>query len=435
MGTAISSGNERADLAGALWHKVTAITSHWAGKMPGSSLGFVLLLCLLATTTQAREEQDIAPNVTTVACTNAISQGFACTEYQTTTLDGFVLTLSRVSVPGKPISKRPVLCQHGLVDTSATWTTGTRNQSLAYVLADAGFDVWLGNNRGREPYMHVNLTITDPRYWAWSWDELGEHDLDVTLRKVLAECGSDSKIGYIGHSQGTLEGFTHFNGEYDLSARIVAFVGYGPVAFARHGHATWLDYLNGLFQHFCGGRHSPTCDVSVFEDFRAIATSTCQVAPKLDFCIGILCGLAGCESHANYDQEQFATKVLTNYPSSTSSQNIAHFTQMTLMQNDTVMKFDYGSAQENMNHYGQTSPPVYNISAVSVPMHLFYGTNDKFADPVDAQNLFKLLPANLLHIYPTEYGHGDFLWGLDAAIKVYQPTVSILQAAFDASEM
>ena len=108
--------------------------------------GLVLLLCLLATTTQAQAEPDtrIPPNITTAACKNALSQGFACTEYQTTTLDGFVLTLSRVSVPGKPISTRPVLCQHGLVDTSATWTTGTRNQSLAYVLADAGFDVWLG---------------------------------------------------------------------------------------------------------------------------------------------------------------------------------------------------------------------------------------------------------------------------------------------------
>lgn len=36
----------------------------------------------------------------------------------------------------------------------------------AFVLWDAGYDVWLGNYRGTYPSEdHVNLTTRDPRFW------------------------------------------------------------------------------------------------------------------------------------------------------------------------------------------------------------------------------------------------------------------------------
>ena len=38
-------------------------------------------------------------------------------------------------------------------------------------------------------------------------------------------------------------------------------------------------------------------------------------------------------------------------------------------------KFDYGAAG-NMKNYGQEQPPDYNLGNVSVPVALYYGTND-----------------------------------------------------------
>ena len=43
-------------------------------------------------------------------------------------------------------------------------------------------------------------------------------------------------------------------------------------------------------------------------------------------------------------------------------------------------KYDYGWIL-NLKHYGQLIPPAYDLSKVTVPVHIFHGHNDYVAVP------------------------------------------------------
>ena len=71
-------------------------------------------------------------------------------EYQVTTEDGYILSLYRI--PGT-ISKdtnrdkRPIFLMHALATDHMIWVDNNHEVAPAFVLARAGYDVWLGDNR------------------------------------------------------------------------------------------------------------------------------------------------------------------------------------------------------------------------------------------------------------------------------------------------
>ncbi|KAJ8540111.1 hypothetical protein K7X08_026500 [Anisodus acutangulus] len=106
-------------------------------------------------------------------------------DHKVTTDDGYILSLQRIpkGISGKAANKPPVLLQHGLLMDGITWLLNPPDQSLAFILADDGYDVWITNTRGTKYSQgHTSLSRQDPAYWEWSWDELVDFDLPATLK-------------------------------------------------------------------------------------------------------------------------------------------------------------------------------------------------------------------------------------------------------------
>jgi len=117
-------------------------------------------------------------------------------------------------------------------------------------------------------------------------------------------------------------------------------------------------------------------------------------------------------------------EVYTNYePFPTSSKNIIHWAQG--VRSRTFRRYDYGAAGNTL-HYGQSTPPPYELSKypTTLPLVLVTGGIDGLADPNDVKILLSQLPSTLQPtiIHRDDYGHLDPLLG-DASYRLTYPDV------------
>ena len=153
------------------------------------------------------------------------SMGYPAEDHDIYTEDGYIITIQRIPPikPGHPV----VFLQHGLLDSSSTWVLNFPNQSLAFCLSDAGYDVWLGNNRGNTYGLrHVKLNKSQDEFWNFSWDEISNFDLISMVNYALKKTNQES-LFYVGHSQGSLISFAQLSKNHEFSSKIRLFIALG----------------------------------------------------------------------------------------------------------------------------------------------------------------------------------------------------------------
>ena len=70
-----------------------------------------------------------------------------------------------------------VLLQHGIEDCSVQWVINTPETAPAFVLSRAGFDVWMGNNRGNYySHEHIKYTTKQKEFWDFDFEQMGTYD-------------------------------------------------------------------------------------------------------------------------------------------------------------------------------------------------------------------------------------------------------------------
>ncbi|KAL5103202.1 Lysosomal acid lipase/cholesteryl ester hydrolase [Taenia crassiceps] len=340
-------------------------------------------------------------------------KGYLPNEYVIKTADDYYLTLHRIrtrtsmSMGG---GRSVVFLQHGLLDSAHTWISNLANESLGFILADAGFDVWLGNSRGSTySQKHAHLKSSDTKFWAFSWDEMAEYDLPACIDFIINETKVD-KVFYVGHSQGAQIALARLN--TDVRLRGPPFTTLRRCA-NPFGMARWL--FGGT------GRFLPSDWM-----MRLLASFICRSRPFPFICKNLMFLLAG------YNMRNMNSTRLPVYvahtPAGTSVQNMVHYCQA--MWQGGFQGFDFGEAG-NRVRYNRTTPPPYGLDAVGVPVTVYWGGRDWLASPRDMNRILAELTrkrdAEIRDVYLPDYNHLDFVWGIDAALRIYNDIINFFR--------
>ncbi|PON39300.1 Lipase [Parasponia andersonii] len=354
------------------------------------------------------------------------SQGYVCQPHQVTTKDGYILGLQRIPVgrSGKTADKPPVLLQHGIFSDAVTWLFNSPEESLAFILADNGYDVWLANTRGTiSSRGHQSLSPNEPDYWNWSWDELAAHDLPAFFQYVHDQTGQ--KLHYVGHSLGTLMAFAAFSQDQLVNnLRSAALL--SPIAYLNRIPSLLTKAAAELFlgeEIYWLGLHE---FIPKGQQVAKLLENICN-KPGIN-CKNLLTVFTGSNCCVNNSK---INVFLDHEPQSTATKNLIHLAQM--VRGGTIAKFDYGNKEENIKQYGQSTPPIYNMSSIpnETPLFLSYGGKDQLSDEKDVQVLLDKLKDHdqdkLVVQLVEEYAHLDFVFGVNANIVVYDPLMAFFR--------
>ncbi|RDX70565.1 Triacylglycerol lipase 2, partial [Mucuna pruriens] len=98
-----------------------------------------------------------------------------------------------------------------------------------------------------------------------------------------------------------------------------------------------------------------------------------------------------------------------------------------------IAKYDYGDQGQNMQHYGQPVPPLYDMTAISneFPLFLSYGGQDMLSDVRDVKVLLNDLEDHdenkLVVLFKEDYSHFDFVMGVNVKQMIYDPMMAFFK--------
>ncbi|XP_076037452.1 lipase member K-like [Oratosquilla oratoria] len=388
--------------------------------------------------------------------------GYPLEVHNVVTEDGYILELFRIPsgrgtrTSGEP--RQPVLLQHGLLASSSTWVLQEEpEKNLPMLLADDGYDVWLANSRGSEySQRHFTLATDDPRFWQFSFDQMGRFDLPATVDYILEQTPKDDLL-FVGFSMGSRILTAMLNEFPEYNNKIRVWIGLAATFNLRHVrgvHAELstvapflqealevkgvhkIDFrqpfiragirLACLWVPLCLDLYAssgPGVDVNkVGMRVLGLFAYAPVALPWTPSGHGILSFEEGRKHAAG---QEFLRVQLNRGLSVTSLTNYAHYAQ--LIRTGQFTKFDFG-ASKNREVYGQDVPPEYRPDVVQVPAFLFSGTKDYQAFPEDGASLAASLPALVCFEIVRGYNHFDFVTGAHAEQRIYQRVMDILKA-------
>ncbi|XP_069680604.1 lipase 3-like [Periplaneta americana] len=361
-----------------------------------------------------------------------VSNGYPMETHIVVTEDGYALTVQRIphgrdKGNSKDSDKGVVLLQHGISGSSVIWVFNGKDNALAYMLADQGYDVWMPNLRGNE-YSTMYTPQRDPRtkeFWDFSLDEGSVYDLPAVIDYILEKTGKE-KIIYVGHSMGTTLFYIMMSQRPEYNEKITVMISLAPIAYACHsksGVGYVLGYLYDPLSkllNLIGLSHIKPMPHGLSK----IGQLLCIDTPVINLiCQKIVTSVL--EIDIQGINQSFIPVYLNNAFGGAPIKQLMHLVQ--LYNSGRFCQYDYGKS-ENLKRYNSTQPPSYNISETKVPVAILYSDGDTTADVIDVMKLYNELPnvIKLQKVAHKDFNHIDFITHKDIATLVNKPIIEIL---------
>ncbi|KAG8135370.1 hypothetical protein E2320_008395, partial [Naja naja] len=233
--------------------------------------------------------------------------GYPAEEHEALTEDGYYLTLNRI--PG---------CMN-----CSVWIANLPHQSLGFILADAGYDVWIVNTRGTSwSRRHQHFSIDQEEFWDFRY---------VQLKR------GQEHLYFVCHSQGCSTVIPQ------LASKVKMLFALGPTNTLQHARSVLLQTI-----------HLPEILFKIIFGTKEF----CLLSPKLRVQLVRMC----------------------------SYQPISMICKQALF-------LVGGFNEKNLN---TTTPPLYNIEAITTPIAMWSGGQDWSAQPIEMVELQHRI-TNLIH--------------------------------------
>jgi len=360
--------------------------------------------------------------------------GYPSEVHYVKTDDGYILKMYRIPYGVKcgadQVRKDPVIVMHGLLSNSIDFVLAGVDNGLGYILADDCYDVWLSNSRGNfESRNHTFINPDFSQFWQFSWHEMGQHDLPAVIEHVLTSTGKE-QVHYIGHSQGTTQFFIYASLYPEESAKKVKSMhALAPVAFMENMTSPmlqWaaknLDALETLLNVLGWDEFLPESDLIAQLGGNGCNDEHPNMQDMCENLLFILCGFDREESNAT-----LLPIISAHDPAGASTRQVLHYGQE--IKSAEFRQYDFGP-MENLEHYGSSTPPKYEIEKIRVPLYLHYGLNDWMASVLDVERFAALTPTSILLPVPLpKFSHLDFLWAIHVREFLYDPILGYLNSS------
>ncbi|KAJ8672646.1 hypothetical protein QAD02_003905, partial [Eretmocerus hayati] len=355
-------------------------------------------------------------------------------EEHTVYSDGYELVLHRISgspsrpsAPGKPV----VYMQHGIFMWSVNLILRGPGKDLVFLLADAGYDVWIGNARGNSySRSHDTLKPDDSNFWDFSYQEIGLGDVKAFIDHALNVTEQES-LTYIGYSAGAAEGFILLSSITEYNDKVNLFIGIAPSVFWNHASYS-VQLLSQAIRVVENTKYyvgvGPTEIFSRSTGPRPVEYFCGKESGFTRTLCNIVFTTLGPIKHTTRLSQEILTAFMRAWPAGTSDRFLFHFGQN--MRSGLFQAYDFGY-KRNLEEYGSAAPPPYDLSKVTSPVALYFGGSDVFVATEDIESLKESLPKVVEYQKINDFDHLDFILFDDLEDILYSPMIKLISKYSD----